>query len=141
MFAIIAASGKQFRVSQGDRIVVDRLDHGVGETVRLDAVLLLGGDDRPLVGTPFVSGALVEAVVLGHRAGDKVIVFKYKAKARYRRKYGHRPMLTELKIGAIHRPGNGHAAAEPAPGVVPAAPRVPARGRRRAASTEDKDKE
>ena len=105
MFAIIAASGKQFRVTEGDRIVVDRIAEEVGKTVRLDSVLLLGGSDEPLVGKPFVAGAAVEALVLGHRAGDKVVVFKYKPKSRYRRKYGQRPRLTELKISAIREPG------------------------------------
>ena len=105
MFAIIAASGKQFRVTEGDRIVVDRIAEEVGKTVRLYSVLLLGGSDEPLVGKPFVAGAAVEALVLGHRAGDKVVVFKYKPKSRYRRKYGQRPRLTELKISAIREPG------------------------------------
>ena len=105
MFTIIAASGKQFRVTEGDRIVVDRIAEEVGKTVRLDSVLLLGGGDEPLVGKPFVAGAAVEALVLGHRAGDKVVVFKYKPKSRYRRKYGQRPRLTELKISAIREPG------------------------------------
>ena len=133
MFAIIAASGKQFRVSEGDRIVVDRIDQEVGQTVRLDSVLLLGGTDAPLVGTPFVAGAAVEATVLGHRAGDKVIVFKYKAKSRYRRKYGHRPQLTELKVGAIHRPGSSKTAEPPGESAGEPA-KAPAGGRRKAAT-------
>lgn len=132
MFAIIATSGKQFRVTEGDRIVVDRIDQEVGQTVRLDSVLLVGGTDAPLVGMPFVAGAAVEAVVLGHRAGDKVVVFKYKAKSRYRRKYGHRPLLTELKVGAIHRPGTAEKAEPPAEGAG-APVTSPGRGRRKAA--------
>lgn len=134
MFAIIAASGKQFRVTEGDRIVVDRIPEEVGKTVRLDSVLLVGGGDEPLVGKPFVAGAAVEALVLGHRAGDKVLVFKYKPKSRYRRKYGQRPRLTELKISAIHSPGSeGRSQAEQS---APAragetAKAAPARGRRR----------
>ncbi len=105
MYAIVAASGKQFRVSEGDRIVVDRVSADVGQTVRLESVLFLGGDDRPQVGTPLVSGAFLEATVLSHRAGDKVIVFRFKERKRFRRKVGHRQLLSELKIGAIHAPG------------------------------------
>src|SRR5438309_10670330 len=105
MFAIVATSGKQFRVSEGDRIVVDRVSAKVGETVRLDSVLMLGGDGGPTVGTPFVSGAAVEATVVSHRAGDKVIVFKFEARKRKRRKTGHRQQLSELRIGAIQTPG------------------------------------
>ena len=105
MFAIVATSGKQFKVSEGDRILVDRVPANVGQTVRLDSVLLLGGDDKPLVGTPFVDGAAVEATVVSHRAGDKVIVFKFEARKRHRRKTGHRQLLSELRIGAIRAPG------------------------------------
>jgi large subunit ribosomal protein L21 len=141
MFAIIAASGKQFRVTEGDRIVVDRIPEEVGRTVRLDSVLLVGGGDEPLVGKPFVAGAAVEALVLGHRAGDKVIVFKYKAKSRYRRKYGQRPRLTELKISAIHSPGSepGRPAEEGVDGGrAEPAKAAPSRARRK---PQQKDKE
>jgi large subunit ribosomal protein L21 len=105
MFAIVATSGKQFRVTEGDRIVVDRVTANVGETVRLDSVLMVGGDEKPLVGTPFVAGAAVEATVVSHRSGDKVIVFKFEARKRKRRKIGHRQQLSELRIGAINAPG------------------------------------
>lgn len=110
MFAIVATSGKQFKVSEGDRILVDRVPANVGQTVRLDSVLLLGGEDKPLVGTPFVPGAAVEATVVSHRAGDKLIVFKFEARKRHRRKIGHRQQLSELRIGVISAPG---AAGEP----------------------------
>jgi large subunit ribosomal protein L21 len=106
MFAIVATSGKQFRVTEGDRILVDRVSAGVGETVQLDSVLLLGGEDKPVVGTPFVQGAAVEATVVSHRAGDKVIVFKFESRKRKRRKIGHRQQFSELRIGAIRRPND-----------------------------------
>jgi large subunit ribosomal protein L21 len=105
MFAIVATSGKQFKVSEGDRILVDRVPANVGQTVRLDSVLLLGGEEKPLVGTPFVTGAAVEATVVSHRAGDKLIVFKFEARKRHRRKIGHRQQLSELRIGVISAPG------------------------------------
>jgi large subunit ribosomal protein L21 len=105
MFAIVATSGKQFKVSEGDRILVDRVPAEVGQTVRLDSVLMVGGDDKPMVGTPFVSGAAVEATVVAHRSGDKIIVFKFEARKRKRRKTGHRQQLSELRIGAIRQAG------------------------------------
>jgi len=113
MFAIVATSGKQFKVSEGDRILVDRVPANVGQTVRLDSVLMLGGDNRPMIGTPFVAGAAVEATVVAHRAGDKIIVFKFEARKRHRRKTGHRQQLSELRIGAI-QPPDGAGAARPA---------------------------
>lgn len=139
MYAIVAASGKQFRVSEGDRIVVDRVSADVGQTVRLESVLFLGGDDRPQVGRPFVDGAFLEATVLAHRAGDKVIVFKLKERKRYRRKIGHRQLLSELKIGAIHSPGGEPKATSEPPSEEPAQPAVPeGRGRKSAAQPEKK---
>jgi large subunit ribosomal protein L21 len=113
MYAIVATSGKQFRVTEGDRILVDRVSADVGQTVRLDSVLLLGGDDKPVVGTPFIDGAAVEATVVSHRSGDKIIVFKFEARKRKRRKIGHRQQLSELRIGAIRGP-NGRGASRPA---------------------------
>ncbi len=119
MFAIVATSGKQFKVSEGDRIVVDRVPANVGATVRLDAVLMLGGEDKPVVGTPLVVGAAVEATVVSHRSGDKIIVFKFEARKRHRRKTGHRQQLSELRIGAIQAPG-GRAGERPAATERPA---------------------
>ena len=106
-FAIVATSGKQFRVTEGDRIVVDRVPANVGQAVRLESVLMVGGDQKPMVGTPFVDGAAVEATVVSHRSGDKIIVFKFEARKRKRRKIGHRQQLSELRIGAIRAPDAG----------------------------------
>ena len=139
MFAIVATSGKQFRVTEGDRIVVDKVSADVGQTVRLDSVLMLGGDQKPLVGTPFIDGAAVEATVVSHRAGDKIIVFKFEARKRKRRKIGHRQQLSELRIGTIRAPGQqsdgeGASAADAEPAAAektPATARA-GRGRKRA---------
>jgi large subunit ribosomal protein L21 len=131
MFAIVATSGKQFRVTEGDRIIVDRVSANVGQTVRLDSVLMLGGDDKPVVGTPFVQGALVEATVVSHRAGDKVIVFKFEARKRKRRKTGHRQQLSELRIGAIRVAGDGGER----PGATPPPGPSTTRGERESGST------
>jgi large subunit ribosomal protein L21 len=125
MFAIVATSGKQFRVSEGDRIVVDRVSANVGETVRLDSVLLVGGDGGPMVGTPLVSGAAVEATVVSHRSGDKIIVFKFEARKRKRRKTGHRQQLSELRIGAIQAP-DGKSGERPAANAPPVSTERPA---------------
>lgn len=143
MFAIVATSGKQFRVSEGDRIVVDRVSAKVGETVRLDSVLMVGGDGGPMVGTPFISGAAVEATVVSHRAGDKVIVFKFEARKRKRRKTGHRQQLSELRIGAIQAPGAGsgsRAAAKERPAVAERTPsaKPASKGRKAAAAVAPK---
>ncbi|HEY4844833.1 MAG TPA: 50S ribosomal protein L21 [Candidatus Dormibacteraeota bacterium] len=142
MFAIVATSGKQFRVSEGDRIVVDRVSANVGDTVRLDSVLLVGGDGGPMVGTPFVSGAAVEATVVSHRSGDKIIVFKFEARKRKRRKTGHRQQLSELRIGSIQAPGSRTqaqpASARPAAAERPAAARPAAKARKPAASSRPK---
>ena len=136
MFAIVATSGKQFRVSEGDRILVDRVPAEVGQTVRLDSVLLVGGDAKPMVGTPFVAGAAVEATVVAHRSGDKIIVFKFEARKRKRRKTGHRQQLSELRIGAI-RPPDGKSTTRPAAGERPVTAERPAtKPRRTKASAE-----
>ncbi|TMD04772.1 MAG: 50S ribosomal protein L21 [Chloroflexi bacterium] len=112
MFAIVETSGRQFRVTEGDRIVVDRVAAKVGETVRLDSVLMVAGGADPAIGTPFIAGAAVEATVVAHRSGDKVIVFKYRPKKRERRKVGHRRLLSEIRIGVIRRPGQAESTRE-----------------------------
>ena len=142
MYAIVATSGKQFRVSEGDRILVDRVPADVGQTVRLDSVLMFGGEDKPMVGTPFVSGAAVEATVVAHRSGDKIIVFKFEARKRKRRKTGHRQQLSELRIGAIQAPG-GNPPPRPSPARGEGEPASsPARqGRARRASKPSTPKE
>jgi large subunit ribosomal protein L21 len=102
MYAILETGGKQYRVQAGDTIHVERLSAEPGETLQLDSVLLLAGDgERARVGTPSVPGAVVQAEVLEHARGDKIIVFRYKSKVRYRRKTGHRQALTRLRITDI----------------------------------------
>lgn len=100
MHAIVEFQGKQYRVQQGDTIRVSHLDAAPGSQITLDRVLLVSGD-TVAVGTPVVSGAKVEAVVLGHVRGPKIIVGKYKRRKDYRRRNGYRDDLTEVQIGAI----------------------------------------
>ena len=101
MYAIVEAGGKQYRVQSGDRIRVEQLHVEPGSLVELDRVLLVGTDDAPLVGDPYVSGASVTAKVRNHGKEDKVIVFKYRRKKNYRRFRGHRQPYTELVIEDI----------------------------------------
>jgi large subunit ribosomal protein L21 len=100
MFAIVAASGKQYRVAPGDTLVLDRIDAEEGASITLDNVLLVGGDTTQ-VGAPTVPGAKVEAKVLEHFKGDKVVAFKYKRRQRYRRRVGFRHSHTRIEITGI----------------------------------------
>ena len=101
-YAIIQTGGKQYRVKVGDRISVEKLAAENGSAITLDQVLLLGGDGATRVGAPLVEGASVSATVDDHYRGDKIIVFKYKPKKRYRKRIGHRQSLTRLTITAIN---------------------------------------
>ncbi len=105
IYAIIETGGKQYRVNPGQTIDVERLAVAEGDTVELDRVLLIGDGRRVTVGTPTVDGAKVVATAKGTGKGDKVIVFKYKPKVRYRRKTGHRQFHTRLLIDKIVGPG------------------------------------
>jgi large subunit ribosomal protein L21 len=100
-YAIVETGGKQYRVKVGDRISVERLPDDAGGDITFERVLLLGGDGTTRVGTPVVTGAAVTARVDDHFRGEKIIVFKYKPKKRYRRRIGHRQELTHLTITGI----------------------------------------
>ena len=101
-YAVIATGGKQYRVSVGDWIEVEKLDAEAGSEVTIDQVLLIGGNGEPQIGTPLVEGAVVTATVDAQFRGEKIVVFKYKPKKRYRRKMGHRQSLTKLTITGIN---------------------------------------
>jgi large subunit ribosomal protein L21 len=101
VYAIIQTGGNQYRVAEGDTIDVELLEAEEGATIELPEVLLVGTDADVRIGTPFVDGALVKANVLGEEKGDKLTVFKYKPKNRYRVKTGHRQKFTRLKIDSI----------------------------------------
>ena len=104
IYAIIETGGKQYRVSPGQTIDVERLDLAEGGTVELDRVLLIVDGDRVTAGTPTVDGAKVVATSQGEGKGKKIIVFKYKPKVRYRKKTGHRQFYTRLVIDKIVEP-------------------------------------
>ncbi len=101
MYAIVRTGGHQYRVAPGDTIEVEKLDAQPGTDIELGEVLMVSGDNGVTVGTPTVQGARVLARVLGEAKGEKLIVFKYKPKKRYRRKTGHRQSLTRLSIKEI----------------------------------------
>lgn len=100
MYAVVATSGKQFKVSEGDTIIVDRIEAEVGSTVTLDQVLLVGGD-TVRVGSPTVAGASVSAEVVDHHLGEKRVTFKYRRTRRTRVLNGFRPSMTTLRVTAI----------------------------------------
>lgn len=102
MYAIIETGGKQYKVQEGDVLYIEKLGAGEGEDfVFFDRVLAVSGDNGLVLGTPVVSGAKVSAKVERHGKGEKIIVYKYKAKKNYRRKQGHRQPYTKVTIGKI----------------------------------------
>lgn len=100
-YAIVEDGGKQFKAVEGGTIEVDHFDAEVGEQVDLERVLLLADGEKIVVGAPLIDGAKVEATVVEHFRGPKVVIFKYKPKKRYRVKGGHRQNYTRLKIDAV----------------------------------------
>ena len=100
-YAIVQTGGKQHRVRPGDTIRVESLPGEVGDAVELTDVFLVSQGGEITLGTPTVPGAKVKAEVVGNGKGKKVIVFKYKAKTRYRRMRGHRQLYTDLKVTDI----------------------------------------
>jgi large subunit ribosomal protein L21 len=101
MYAIIETGGKQYRVSEGDVIRVEKLEIADGETVKFEKVLLVANEGNINVGKPYVDGAVVEAVVENQGKAKKIIIFKYKAKKDYRKKQGHRQPFTKVVIEKI----------------------------------------
>ncbi len=101
MYAIVATGGKQYRVKEGDVILVEKLNAAEGETVEVKEVLAVGQEGDLKVGSPTVEGAKVVLKVLSQTKGNKVIVFKYKPKKNYRKKTGHRQPLTKVVVEKI----------------------------------------
>jgi large subunit ribosomal protein L21 len=125
MYAVVSTGGKQYRVEAGNELVVERVSGDAGSTITFDRVLLVGDGEAVTVGTPVVEGATVSGTVLGEALGPKLIVFKFKQKATYRRKNGHRQHLTRVRIDEISSGGTGkgakaHVASEPAAAESPA---------------------
>lgn len=102
MNAVIRTGGKQYYVTPGDTLEVDRLVGNVGELLTLDEVLLVADGEAVSVGQPTVSGANVTARITGQYRGNKILVFRYRPKKRIRVRRGHRQSLTRLQIEAIN---------------------------------------
>jgi large subunit ribosomal protein L21 len=100
MYAVIKTGGKQYKVSEGDLLKVEKVEGEVGETIELDQVLMVGGAEVKL-GTPLVPGAKVKARIVAQEKDKKILVFKSKRRQGYRKKYGHRQPITRLKVAAI----------------------------------------
>ncbi|MCX8109587.1 MAG: 50S ribosomal protein L21 [Verrucomicrobiae bacterium] len=101
MYAVIETGSKQYRVTTGDKIEVEKLPAESGQTVTLERVLLVSKDDKVSVGTPLVAGAKVIADVVENKRDKKLIVWKMKRRKGYRRKAGHRQSITVLRIKEI----------------------------------------
>ncbi|WP_256756753.1 50S ribosomal protein L21 [Cohnella sp. WQ 127256] len=101
MYAIIETGGKQYKVQAGDVIFIEKLSANVGESITFDRVLAVSSKDGLTTGSPLLTGASVTGKVEQHVKGEKIIVFKYKAKKNYKRKQGHRQPYTKVTIENI----------------------------------------
>ena len=101
MNAIIVTGGKQYKVSEGDGVFIERLDQNAGDTVKFDQVLAIIDGENATFGTPVVEGASVEATVEKNGKGKKIRIFKYNAKKGYRKRQGHRQPYTKVTITKI----------------------------------------
>lgn len=102
MYAIIETGGKQYKVTEGDTLYIEKLPNEAGDKITFDKVLAILDGEKNTIGAPVVEGAKVDAEVVKNGKGKKVIVFKYKPKKNYRRKQGHRQPYTKVTIGKIH---------------------------------------
>ena len=100
-YAIVQTGSKQYRLTPGQRVSVEKLDVEEGDVVELDQVLMITQDEDVVLGTPTIEGAKVLAEVERQGKGKKIVVFKYKSKVRYRRKRGHRQLVTDLRVVEI----------------------------------------
>lgn len=105
MYAVVRTGGKQYRVEAGSTLIVEKLGAEAGSQVTFDRVLLVGDGEKVTVGHPTVEGATVSGTVLGESLGEKIVVFKFKQKVKYRRRTGHRQRLTRVRIDAITAAG------------------------------------
>ncbi len=101
MYAVIATGGKQYKVSEGDILRVEKIAGDVGQSVSLDKVLMLANGEDIQIGKPVIENAAVNASIVEQGKNKKVLVFKYKRRKRYRRTQGHRQMFTAIKIENI----------------------------------------
>ena len=101
MHAIIETGGKQYKVTEGDTLFIEKLPQEAGETVTFDKVLAILDGDNTTIGTPVVAGAKVDASIVKNGKGKKIRIFKYNPKKGYRKRQGHRQPYTKVTIGKI----------------------------------------
>ena len=101
MYALIKTGGKQFKVTEGDTLKVEKLSTEVGKAFNISSVLTLVDGDKVTIGKPVVKGASVDATIISHGKGDKVKIFKMNRRKGYRKSQGHRQTFTEIKIDKI----------------------------------------
>ena len=101
MYAVIKTGGKQFKVSEGDTLKVEKIATEIGKTFSVNTVLTLVDGENVKIGTPIVAGAIVNATVVSHGRGDKVKIFKMNRRKHYKKSQGHRQSFTEIKIDKI----------------------------------------
>ncbi|MFN3752332.1 MAG: 50S ribosomal protein L21 [Thiobacillus sp.] len=101
MYAVIKTGGKQYRVSAGDKLKIEKLDADVGSEITFDQVLMVGDGADVKVGAPLLRGATVKATVLNQARGDKIKIFKMRRRKHYRKSQGHRQYYTEVQIAGI----------------------------------------
>jgi len=110
MYAVIKTGGKQYKVAAGDKLKVEKLAGEVGSKVVLDKILMLADGETVTIGSPLVAGAKVNATLVSHGRGDKVMIFKFRRRKHYRKTQGHRQSYTEILIDDV----NGKGATAPA---------------------------
>jgi large subunit ribosomal protein L21 len=101
MYAVIKTGGKQYRVSEGDTLQVEKLDAAAGESVEFDQVLMVGEGEDVRIGTPYVEGSRVSARVTGKGRGSKIDIIKFRRRKHHMKHQGHRQAYTEIEITAI----------------------------------------
>jgi large subunit ribosomal protein L21 len=142
MYAVIKTGGKQYKVAAGDYLKVEKLDGDVGSKVVIDKILMVADGDNVTIGSPLVAGAKVNATVLSHGKGDKVMIFKFHRRKHYRKTQGHRQSYTEIQIDDINGKGAAKAAKAAKAEAAPAAEAKPAVAKKPAAAKAKKvDKE
>lgn len=105
MYAVIMSGGKQYRVSEGEIVCVEKLKAEIGAPVEFTDVLMVKTDEKTYVGQPIVEGASVQGIMQAQEKDDKILVFKYKKKKQYRRTRGHRQQYSEVRIEKINVAG------------------------------------
>ncbi|MBI3586247.1 MAG: 50S ribosomal protein L21 [Ignavibacteriales bacterium] len=101
MFAVVEIAGQQYKVAKSDKLYVPKMDSEIGAKVKIDKVLLVGDEKKTTIGAPYITGASVEAKVLGHMQDDKVTVFKKKKRKGYRVRRGHRQQYTQIEVTKV----------------------------------------